>query len=50
MKALNGNDQEEGRGWFDADVVTVQGKEAVAVVGGLGESNERLSDLWVLEF
>ena len=40
----------DARGWFDADVVSLEGKEGVAVSGGLGESNERLNDLWVLSF
>ena len=34
------------RGWFDADVV---GTNAVVVHGGLGESNERLGDVWTIE-
>lgn len=38
------------RGWFDADVVTSDGKDSIAVGGGLGESNERLGDLWLLRF
>ncbi|CZT14573.1 related to kelch repeat-containing proteins [Ramularia collo-cygni] len=38
------------RGWFDADVVSINGKDRIAVAGGLGESNERLNDLWVLSF
>ncbi len=32
------------RGWFGADAV----KERVVVQGGLGEDNERLDDIWVL--
>ncbi|USW56665.1 Putative kelch-type beta propeller [Septoria linicola] len=40
----------DARGWFDADVVSVDGKDSVAVSGGLGETNERLNDLWVLSF
>ncbi|KAL4995472.1 hypothetical protein BDV10DRAFT_174580 [Aspergillus recurvatus] len=35
------------RGWFDADVL--EGSRIV-VHGGLAESNERLGDLWLLEF
>ena len=35
------------RGWFDADVV---GHNAIVVHGGLGESNDRLGDVWKLEF
>lgn len=40
----------DGRGWFDADVVTVDGQDSIAVVGGLGESNDRLDDAWLLSF
>ncbi len=35
------------RGWFAADVV---GGDQIVVQGGLGETNERLDDLWVLSF
>lgn len=35
------------RGWFDADV---QGGSTVIVQGGLGESNDRLGDVWSLQF
>ncbi|KAF2173705.1 hypothetical protein M409DRAFT_15979 [Zasmidium cellare ATCC 36951] len=42
--------QPDARGWFDADVVTVGGKDGIAVGGGLGESNERLGDFWLLNF
>jgi hypothetical protein len=38
----------EARGWFDADVAKVDGKDCVVIVGGLGESNERLDDAWLL--
>lgn len=48
VQAEEGREVPQGRGWFDADVVKVDGKEAVVVVGGLGESNERLDDAWVL--
>ncbi|KAJ5151906.1 hypothetical protein N7492_010201 [Penicillium capsulatum] len=34
------------RGWFDADVV---GQNTIVVHGGLGESNNRLGDVWKLE-
>lgn len=40
----------DARGWFDADVVSLNGQDSIAVAGGLGESNERLDDLWVLSF
>lgn len=35
------------RGWFDAGVI---GKHRFIVQGGLGESNERLGDVWSLDF
>ncbi|KAK6358183.1 hypothetical protein TWF730_007536 [Orbilia blumenaviensis] len=38
------------RGWFDADVVEVEGKDGVILHGGLGEDNERLGDVWLLKF
>ena len=40
----------EARGWFDADAVIAYGKEGVLVVGGLGESNVRLDDAWLMNF
>jgi hypothetical protein len=50
VKGTEGEETPRGRGWFDADVVKIEGKDAVVVVGGLGEENERLDDLWILEF
>ncbi|KAI9375072.1 kelch repeat protein [Aspergillus egyptiacus] len=39
------------RGWFAADVVSGSEKgSAIVVHGGLAESNERLGDVWLLEF
>lgn len=39
------------RGWFAADVVKLEGDtDAVVLHGGLGEDNERLGDVWYLEF
>jgi len=38
------------RGWFAADAVHVDGRDGIVVVGGLGESNERLGDVWLLSF
>jgi len=35
------------RGWFGATAVS---DHVLAVVGGLGEDNERLNDIWTLEF
>lgn len=46
---VDNGDAPPARGWFDADVVRIDGKDYVAVVGGLGESNERLDDVWLLE-
>ncbi|KAH7112564.1 kelch repeat protein-like protein [Dendryphion nanum] len=41
----------EPRGWFDADVVQSQDRpDRVIVHGGLAENNQRLSDVWVLDF
>jgi hypothetical protein len=34
------------RGWFDADVV---GTNTIVVHGGLGESNDRLGDVWTIQ-
>jgi hypothetical protein len=52
---IAGLDSDDGkpapRGWFDADVVAFEGgRSGVVVHGGLAESNERLGDVWVLEF
>nr|POF14945.1 nitrile-specifier protein 5 [Quercus suber] len=38
----------QARGWFDADVASIDGRDCVVVAGGLGEANERLDDVWVL--
>ncbi|PSN72631.1 galactose oxidase [Corynespora cassiicola Philippines] len=39
------------RGWFDADVLKAEsGSDGVLVHGGLGENNERLTDVWHLSF
>lgn len=38
------------RGWFDADVVTNHLRPSIVVHGGLAESNERLGDIWRLDF
>ena len=43
----HGSERPLPRGWFAADVVL---GEKIVVQGGLGESNERLDDLWVLSF
>ncbi|KAF2030527.1 kelch repeat protein-like protein [Setomelanomma holmii] len=39
------------RGWFDADVVKASsGNDSIILHGGLGENNERLTDVWLLSF
>ncbi|KAH7390836.1 kelch repeat protein-like protein [Phaeosphaeria sp. MPI-PUGE-AT-0046c] len=39
------------RGWFDADVIkNKDGNDSIVLHGGLGENNERLSDVWLLSF
>jgi len=40
------------RGWFGADALQAKGgsNDSVVIVGGLGEDNQRLSDVWLLEF
>jgi hypothetical protein len=39
------------RGWFDADVVKAEsGNDSIIIHGGLGENNERLTDVWQLSF
>lgn len=45
-----GGDSPNGRGWFDADVVNVDGNDGIVVVEGLGESNDCLDDAWLLTF
>lgn len=42
-----GEERPDARGWFDADVL---GEKTVVVQGGLGESNNRLGDVWSLRF
>lgn len=44
---LQGSELPCARGWFDADVAT---SDTIFVHGGLGESNDRLGDVWRLEF
>lgn len=39
------------RGWFDADILHLDGSnDAVIVHGGLAEDNSRLGDVWELQF
>ncbi|KAF2864804.1 hypothetical protein BDV95DRAFT_613169 [Massariosphaeria phaeospora] len=47
-----GDDMPAPRGWFDGDVVKSAGRgnDSIVVHGGLGENNERLTDLWLLSF
>ncbi|KAJ5365155.1 hypothetical protein N7517_008041 [Penicillium concentricum] len=42
-----GDGRPNPRGWFDGDVLDAG---SIVVHGGLGESNNRLGDLWTLEF
>ncbi|KAI2787507.1 hypothetical protein POX_f07874 [Penicillium oxalicum] len=44
---LRGTELPVARGWFDADVMST---DTIIVHGGLGESNDRLGDLWKLSF
>ncbi|KAE8141656.1 hypothetical protein BDV38DRAFT_237285 [Aspergillus pseudotamarii] len=46
----DGENAPEGRGWFDADVITNASEDSIVVHGGLAESNERLGDVWRLDF
>lgn len=47
LQAQQGGEVPVARGWFDADVAAAN---AIVVHGGLGESNDRLGDIWRLEF
>ncbi|KAL2867726.1 Kelch repeat protein [Aspergillus lucknowensis] len=47
---IGGEDRPEPRGWFDADVLVDGERSAIVVHGGLAESNERLGDVWLLDF
>ncbi|KAJ5735132.1 uncharacterized protein N7483_000257 [Penicillium malachiteum] len=44
---LQGSELPAARGWFDADFA---GPGSLIVQGGLGESNDRLGDVWKLDF
>jgi len=52
MKSDHNEHLPDPRGWFGADVVKAQdgGKDSVVIHGGLGENNERLTDVWLLSF
>ncbi|KAE8150836.1 hypothetical protein BDV25DRAFT_171875, partial [Aspergillus avenaceus] len=47
---VDGNNRPPARGWFDADVVTTYSPPCAIVHGGLAESNDRLGDMWRLNF
>lgn len=47
---IQGDVKPVARGWLAADVVSRSGSQQVVVSGGLGESNVRLDDVWVLNF
>lgn len=47
---IEGEELPVARGWFDADVVQDSPRPCIVVHGGLAESNERLDDLWLLDF
>lgn len=44
--SAQGNQLPTARGWFDADVTSTS---TIVVHGGLGESNERLGDVWTID-
>lgn len=44
--SIQGDELPAARGWFDADVL---GENIVVVQGGLGETNNRLGDVWSFE-
>jgi hypothetical protein len=46
---IDGDGRPAARGWFDADVVDDDTRGCIVVHGGLGESNERLDDIWLLQ-
>ncbi|KAF7114764.1 hypothetical protein CNMCM5793_000303 [Aspergillus hiratsukae] len=47
---VDANNAPPARGWFDADVITDKLRPSIVVHGGLAESNERLGDVWRLDF
>jgi hypothetical protein len=46
---IDGEDKPAARGWFDAEVVDDNMHSSIVVHEGLGESNKRLDDLWMLQ-
>ncbi|PLB43230.1 kelch repeat-containing protein [Aspergillus steynii IBT 23096] len=47
---VDSEDRPPARGWFGAGVVGSGAEEGIVVQGGLGESNDRLGDVWMLKF
>jgi galactose oxidase-like protein len=47
---IHADNSPAARGWFAADVLREPTVDRIVVQGGLGETNERLRDLWVLDF
>jgi hypothetical protein len=48
--SVDGMNMPQGRGWFDADVIMDPSRPSIIVHGGLAESNDRLGDVWKLDF
>ncbi|PYI01283.1 kelch repeat protein [Aspergillus sclerotiicarbonarius CBS 121057] len=46
---VDNEDVPQGRGWFDADVISGASQPSIVVHGGLAESNDRLGDVWRLD-
>jgi hypothetical protein len=40
----------QARGWFGADVMKGECKEAIVIHGSLAKDNRRLGDVWILKF
>ncbi|KAK7540106.1 hypothetical protein IWX49DRAFT_204142 [Phyllosticta citricarpa] len=49
-KYVSGSCNPQARGWFSATVQNAERPTTVFVHGGLGEDNQRLGDLWQLDF
>ncbi|KAK7520618.1 hypothetical protein IWZ03DRAFT_393333 [Phyllosticta citriasiana] len=49
-KNVPGSCNPQARGWFSATVQNAERPSTVFIHGGLGEDNERLGDLWQLDF
>jgi hypothetical protein len=45
-----GDSSPAARAWFAADIIRESAEDRIVVQGGLGEANERLGDIWVLDF